>query len=113
MPPSGFNQRAVNGLLVFVQDTYKQTLDKFKGKNISEQQVLKEMIAYIEKSVDNSSFGLKGNVTNNGISGLKAFITENFKDLIKEIEVGKKQEGQAMQAEIKDIGRYLEQFTLH
>ena len=57
MPPSGFNQKAINGLLMFVEACYE--------------------------------------------------------DLLNEIKEGKKTEGQALKAEIKDIGEYLAKFNLH
>lgn len=56
MPPSGFSQKAINGLLIFVKSCYE--------------------------------------------------------DLLKEIHQGKKQEGEAIQSEIKNIGDYLKKFKL-
>ena len=40
MPPSGFSQEAVNGLLVFVRSAYENTLDRYKEQNLREREVL-------------------------------------------------------------------------
>ncbi len=56
MPPSGFSQSAINGLLMFVQSCYE--------------------------------------------------------DLLKEIQDGKKTEGQAIQQELENINGYLKEFKL-
>lgn len=56
MPPSGFSQKAINGLLLFVESCYE--------------------------------------------------------DLLKEINEGKKSEGQAIQMEIDNIRRYLKEFKI-
>jgi hypothetical protein len=56
MPPSGFSQKAINGLLIFVGSCYE--------------------------------------------------------DLLKEIKQGKKTEGQAIQAELNNIKKYLSKFKI-
>jgi len=113
MPPSGFSQEAINGLLVFVRDAYQNTLDRYRGQDLTEESVLKGSIQYLEDVVSRSvPLVTDGTVSEEGVKGLQRFVATNYRDLIAEIHVGKKQEGQAMQAEIDHIGRYLEQFKL-
>jgi len=113
MPPSGFSQEAINGLLTFVRDSYERTLEKYKSKDLSEERTLEESISYLNTLVENSApISLDGTVSRKGIVGLQLFVSTNYRDLIQEIYVGKKKEGQAMQKEIDDIGRYLAKFTL-
>lgn len=113
MPPSGFSQEAINGLLTFVRSIYENTLKKYKKKNLSEKEHLQEAIAYIEGVVKSTApFAVKGTVSPEGIKGLAIFVSTNFRDLIKEIHEGKKQEGKAMQTEIDNIGDYLMKFKL-
>ena len=114
MPPSGFSQEAINGLLGFVSSTYKKTLKRYKGQNFKEKAVLEKAVSYINGIVMASvPLAISGTVSKEGAAGLAKFVTTNFKDLVAEIESGKKTEGQAMQAEIEDIGKYLAQFSLH
>lgn len=113
MPPSGFSQEAINGLLVFVSDAYQNTLDRYRGRDLTEESVLNESIQYLDGVVSRSvPLATDGTVSEDGVRGLQRFVATNYKDLIAEIHVGKKQEGQAMQAEIDHIGQYLEQFKL-
>lgn len=113
MPPSGFSQSAVNGLLVFVRDNYQRTLDKYRGQNLSEEGILEDSVRYLERLVEKSApVALDGTTSREGITGLQQFVSTNFRDLIQEIHIGKKQEGQAMQTEIEHIGAYLAQFKL-
>ena len=113
MPPSGFSQPAINGLLTFVKDAYEKTLERYKGRDLTEEATLNESIAYLNNVVEKSApLALDGTVSREGISGLQAFVSTNYEDLIREIHVGKKQEGHAMQTEIEHIGRYLSQFKL-
>jgi len=113
MPPSGFSQEAINCLLDFVRDAYQNTLERYKGQNLTEEQVLQESIGYLEGVVRTTApFAVKGTVSPEGIKGLARFVSTNYRDLIAEIHSGKKQEGNAMQAEIDHIGKYLKEFTL-
>ena len=113
MPPSGFSQPAINGLLTFVRDAYVNTLDKYRGRDLSEEAALKESISYLEGYVERSvGCAVDGTVSREGIKGLQAFVTTNFIDLIQEIHDGKKQKGKAMEAEIQNIGDYLIKFKL-
>jgi hypothetical protein len=59
MPPSGFSQKAINGLLVFVSECYSDLLDEIKagkdkhGREVIEGQAiekeLKQIREYLEK----------------------------------------------------------------
>ncbi len=114
MPPSGFSQEAVNGLLVFVRSAYENTLDRYKGQNLREREVLERAVGYLDGIVRTSApLATNGTVSREGVAGLAKFVTTNFRDLVAEINAGKKTEGQAIKAEIKDIDRYLTQFTIH
>lgn len=113
MPPSGFSQKAINGLLAFVEDAYQSTLDRYRARDLTEKTVLRESITYLDGIVQQSvSLALDGTVSERGIKGLQAFMATNYEDLIKEIYSGKKQEGHAMQAEIAHIRQYLAQLKL-
>ena len=48
MPPSGFSQEAINGLLEFVKDSYKNTLNKYAGQDLSEKDILNQGIDYLK-----------------------------------------------------------------
>lgn len=112
MPPSGFSQKAINGLLAFIRDSYQCTLDKYRNRDLTEEQTLRDSMNYLESLVEKSAAALEGTVSAEGIKGLQQFISTNYKDLIREIHEGKKQEGKAMQAEIDQIGKYLAEFKI-
>ncbi|MDO8460197.1 MAG: hypothetical protein Q7S74_03750 [Nanoarchaeota archaeon] len=113
MPPSGFSQEAINGLLTFVRSTYENTLDRYKYKNLPEREKLQASIGYLEGVVKSTApLALNGTVSCEGIEGLAKFVSVNFRDLIAEISVGKKKEGEAIQTELTHIGSYLSQFKL-
>ncbi len=112
MPPSGFNQDAINGLLVFVRDVYTNTLNKYSGTSFSEKEFLEQSSQHLEKIVKESIVPIRNTVSSEGLNGLVTFCTENYRDLIKEIQVGKKSEGQAMQYEIEHISTYLKNFKI-
>lgn len=114
MPPSGFSKEAIGGLLVFVRSAYENTLERYKEQNLREREVLEGAVGYLDGIVRTSTpLATNGTVSKDGIAGLAKFVTTNFRDLVAEIDVGKKTEGEAMKAEIDDIGRYLAQFTIH
>jgi len=113
MPPSGFSQEAINGLLDFVRSSYENTLTRYKGRNLSEREVLEGAIGYLDGIVRTSvPLAMNGTVSPRGIEGLTKFVTTNFRDLVTEIETGKKTEGQAMEKEIADISKYLSEFHI-
>ncbi len=113
MPPSGFSQEAINGLLIFVGAAYENTLHRYRGKNLSERKHLEKSISYLEGVVKSMApLAVNGTVSREGIEGLATFVTTNYRDLIAEIHQGKKTEGEAVQAELSNIGRYLAEFKL-
>jgi len=113
MPPSGFSQDAINGLLTFVRNAYENTLARYEDKDLTEEDTLRDSISYLDGLVETSApVALDGTVTREGIKGLQQFVSTNYLDLIAEIHQGKKTEGQAMQAEIEHIGSYLERFKI-
>ncbi|MGV8141922.1 MAG: hypothetical protein ACP5NW_05775 [Candidatus Woesearchaeota archaeon] len=112
MPPSGFNQNAINGLLVFIRDAYTHTLNRYSDAKLSEKEFLEQSSQHLETIIKKSTKPLEGVFSDEGLNGLVTFCTENYRDLIKEIQIGKKPEGQAMQYEINHIGHYLKNFKL-
>lgn len=113
MPPSGFSQEAINGLLTFVRATYENTLDRYRDKKLSERDHLQESIGYLDGIVKSTApLALNGTVSREGIDGLAKFVSGNFRDLITEINQGKKREGEAVQTEIDHISAYLSKFKL-
>ncbi|MBI2662111.1 hypothetical protein HYX11_01490 [Candidatus Woesearchaeota archaeon] len=113
MPPSGFSQEAINGLLKFVEAAYESTLVRYRGKSLSEGEHLEESIGYLEGVVKSTApLAVNGTVSREGIEGLATFVIINYKDLINEINQSKKNEGQAIQTELSNISRYLAQFKL-
>ncbi len=113
MPPSGFSQEAINGLLTFVRATYENTLERYRDKNLSERVHLQESIGYLEGVLKSTApLALNGTVSREGIEGLASFVSTNYRDLIAEIDQGKKKEGDAIQTELNNIKKYLIQFKL-
>lgn len=113
MPPSGFSQEAINGLLKFVKAAYESVLTNYKSKNLSERETLKESICYIEGIVKSSvPLAINGTISIEGIEGLAKFVSTNYLDLIDEIIQGKKKESEAVQNELEHINDYLAQFKL-
>jgi hypothetical protein len=49
MPPSGFSQKAINGLLVFVASCYEDLLKEIKDGKKSEGQAIKEELGNIRR----------------------------------------------------------------
>jgi DNA topoisomerase IA len=49
MPPSGFSQKAVNGLLIFVESCYEDLLKEIKQGKKTEKQVIQEELKNIKK----------------------------------------------------------------
>jgi hypothetical protein len=113
MPPSGFSQKAINGLLTFVRASYENTLERYRHKEISEREHLKESITYLEGLVRSTApLVFDRAISSEGIEGLVMFVSTNYEDLIAEINQGKKKEGEAVQTELDNIGKYLAQFKL-
>ena len=55
MPPSGFSQKAINGLLVFVKECYEDLLKEIKqgkdkqGRKVTEGQAIQKEISQIKR----------------------------------------------------------------
>ncbi len=119
MPPSGFNNKAINGLLKFTLAVYEITNKEFKEqKEISESNYLEK---YIEKLIENNhqiTKTTKITIEKNAIDGLNEFVINCFSDLNDEIKIGKDKyqrpviEGKAMEKEIEQIRNYLKNFNL-
>ena len=120
MPPSGFNDRAIHGLLLFVRANYQSIALKSRGSSLSEQDFLKQTAVDLEEQV---KISLADNFPNSstlkeGIQGLVIFIVECYRDLAKEISVGKDKQqrvvldGKAIQKELDQLEKYLQQFEL-
>ena len=108
MPPSGFNKKAIDGLLRYVHAKYDQLLTAYNQQEKSESEFLEETISELESKVTEDS-------PNNG---LKVFVVECYKDLVKEIYAGKDKQnrpvtnGQAIKKEINQINDYLTTFKI-
>ena len=77
MPPSGFSQEAINGLLTFVSDTYRNTLDKYKGQDMSEETVLNASIKYLNGLVEKAvPISLDETISKEGLKGLQKFVAD-------------------------------------
>jgi hypothetical protein len=109
MPPSGFNQKAINGLLLYVQNNYQRLLNTQKLNNLEETAFLEDTISELELNIDK---------TEPSSAGLKIFIIECYKDLAREIYAGADkynrpvQAGKALQKEIDQIREYLTSFKI-
>ena len=107
MPPSGFSQKAVNGLLEFVRDNYVAALKERDKSSLSEDEFLSVTAESMMVGFPKESH-----------KGLIVFISECFKDLKKDIEVGEDKHGRevvngrAIEKELNQIGEYLEKFTI-
>jgi hypothetical protein len=55
MPPSGFSQKAINGLLIFVQSCYEDLLKEIRegkdkqGRRVTEGEAIRKEIKQIEE----------------------------------------------------------------
>ncbi len=110
MPPSGFSQKAVNGLLEFIKATYKDAKIKHSGTSLTEEDFLKDLAKRLENCPQD--------ISQEGIGGLAIFLAECYRDLSKEIVAGKDKygrplvDGKAIDKEIGQIGNYLLEFTI-
>ena len=58
MPPSGFNQKAINGLLIFVKECYEDLLKEIKqgkdkqGRKVTEGEAIQKEISQIKKYLE-------------------------------------------------------------
>jgi len=122
MPPSGFSQEAINGLLDFVRSNYEVVSERYKGSGstLSERDFLLESSRQLETQVGtvlNERFPNSASL-NGGIEGLTTFMVECYRDLAKEIDAGEDKhhrpviDGSAIQKELDQIGKYLKDFTI-
>ena len=49
MPPSGFSQKAINGLLIFVESCYEDLLKEIKQGKKTENRAIQEELDNIKK----------------------------------------------------------------
>ena len=107
MPPSGFSQKAINGLLEFVRDNYVAAL---KGRDVSD---LNE-----DEFLEKTALSMMVGFPKESHKGLIVFISECFKDLKREIKEGSDKHGrevvcgEAIEKELNQIGEYLKKFTI-
>lgn len=53
MPPSGFSQKAINGLLMFVESCYEDILKEIKEGKKTENQAIQEELENIRNYLKN------------------------------------------------------------
>jgi len=110
MPPSGFSQEAINGLLDFVKAMYQDVKAKNSGTSLTEEDFLKDFAERLKSCPQK--------ISQEGMRGLAIFMAECYKDLAKEINVGKDKygrpvvDGKAIDKEINQIENYLLEFTI-
>ena len=109
MPPSGFKQDAINGLLTFVEECYKTVNETYTVTGISEDAVLAQAMGDLERLAANAT---TIGVSPRAVQGLATFMQLNYRDLCEELRVGKKDPEQALATEMLHIGTYLERFKL-
>jgi hypothetical protein len=120
MPPSGFSQKAINGLLEFVKANYEATLSQHNSNNgTSESNFLAITERILEQKVKKTIVqNTPLEISTPGIQGIVTFVTSCYEDLVREIQEGKDKHGRsvtngkAIQKEIDQIGKYLKDFTI-
>jgi hypothetical protein len=108
MPPSGFKEDGINGLLAFVQGTYEYVLQKHGSGAQSIDAAIKD----IDERVGQTARTLPESLPNYAVDGLKTFMKSNYAELIDEINSGKKQYNTAVKEEMDTIKKYLLQFHI-
>jgi hypothetical protein len=119
MPPSGFNQKAINGLLLFVGANYATIAQQYESFDGTEEEFLEQSASALEQQVVQLGRELP-NATqlNGGLVGLQTFVAESYRDLAAEIRAGSDKygrpviDGKAIEKELTQIGDYLEKFSL-
>ena len=120
MPPSGFNQKAINGLLEFMRANYQTIADRYRGRSLSEQEFLEKTSSELESQVRAVLAERFPNSErlNGGVQGLTTFVVECYRDLAREIVTGQDKyqrlviDGQAIQKELDQIETYLGRFKI-
>ena len=98
--------------LSLLRGVYLKTLDEYRNTGLKEGKILEDSIVYLNNLVERSVLVLGNAISPEGIIGLQRFVSINYRDLIREITSGKKQEGEALQTEIWNIEEYLRKFKL-
>ncbi|MAG45553.1 MAG: hypothetical protein CMH63_02145 [Nanoarchaeota archaeon] len=120
MPPSGFSQKAINGLLGFVRANYEVVAERYRDELLTEQEFLERTSDDLEnqvKTVLTERFP-ESERLNGGVQGLTTFVVECYKDLAQEIVSGQDKhdrpviDGKAIQKELDQIGTYLTDFKI-
>jgi len=120
MPPSGFSQKAINGLLEFVNANYRVIAEKYEGRSLSERDFLEQTADELERQVRTTLIERFPDATklNGGIEGLTTFVSECYRDLAQEICIGYDKhsrlviDGNAIQKELNQIHSYLVRFKI-
>ncbi len=119
MPPSGFSQKAINGLLEFVKANYQTIAEDYSESSLTEKEFLEKASKDLEQQVKSIlTERFPSSNLNGGVEGLTTFVTECYRDLAKEVIAGKDKydrsviDGKAIQKELAQIGDYLTEFKL-
>jgi hypothetical protein len=120
MPPSGFSQKAIEGLLEFVSANYISTLSEYASQkeHLSEREFLEESATMLESKIMHTTLRSPLEADDIGIRGLVRFITECYRDLAHEIYQGRDRygravtDGEAIRKEIDQIRDYLSGFSI-
>ena len=120
MPPSGFSQKAINGLLEFVKANYQATLRPYDAQvtKQSESDFLRETVGALEQRVKQMMEQSPLRIGEEGIRGITTFVTSCYEDLVHEIYAGHDKrnrpivDGKAIQRELDQIGAYLKDFKI-
>ncbi|MBT7902673.1 hypothetical protein HN587_02345 [Candidatus Woesearchaeota archaeon] len=120
MPPSGFNQNAINGLLEFVRANYASLQSKYESddRDISEKDFLDEQASFLESRVAEQVSLKNVNLDTQGVMGIVTFVAECYKDLAGEVTAGVDKygrpviDGAAIKKELTQISNYLTQFRI-
>ena len=120
MPPSGFSQKAINGLLEFIKASYQATLLEYDPiKEESEIEFLNMSVGLLEQKVNRTiREHMPLQLSEEGVRGMVTFVSTCYKDLVEEIYAGEDRynrkviDGKAMKKEISQIGDYLKDFTI-
>jgi hypothetical protein len=111
MPPSGFNTKGINGLLTYVMVKYEKLLTQKDLSALDETTFLEKTVSALEQEISTS-------FPEDETKGLKIFMVECYKDLVKEIYAGKDKyhrpvyAGQALEKEISQLKQHLTDFKI-
>ena len=112
MPPSGYNQNAINAILEITKFEYEKLFAEYDKSNLKEDEFLNGAIGKLEVEIGKEE--LAPSISRN----IKIFMAENLKDLVNEIYLGKDKldrsvvNGYAIQKEITQISDYLKKLKI-